>query len=101
MGTKYLFKCNSCEYTANISGGKDFGFVAVVQTMTCENCNKLVDVLVGRYGKVGKTEDAEFNKALGICPKCGDSDVVKWDKRKSCPKCEGKMIKGEETMLWD
>ena len=101
MGTKYLFKCNTCDYTAELSGGKDVGMLAMVQTMTCENCNELVDVLIGRYGKEGKTEDAEFNKALGICPECKRSDVVQWDDEKPCPKCDGKMIRGEETMLWD
>ena len=47
MGTTFLFKCNECGYKAELSGGKDSGFVALVQTMTCHNCNELVDVLIG------------------------------------------------------
>ena len=101
MGTKFLFKCDSCNYSAELSGGKDSGFVAFVQTMTCNSCKELVDVLIGAYGKEGKTEDVEFNKALGICPKCEGSDVVKWEMGKSCPKCDGKMIRGEVYSLWD
>ena len=101
MGTKFLFICDACGYKTELSGGKDCGFVAVVQTMTCHDCNELEDVLIGAYGKEGKTEDIEMNKALGICPKCKGSNVVQWDKRKSCPKCDGKMIRGEAVALWD
>ena len=101
MGITYYFNCDTCDYTAIISGGRDSGFVALVQTMTCHNCNELVDVLIGAYGKEGKTEDAEMNKALGICPECKRSDVVRWDDEKPCPKCDGKMIRGKEASLWD
>ena len=61
MGTKFLFICDACGYKAELSGGKDCGFVAVVQTMTCHDCNDLEDVLIGAYGKEGKTEDIEMN----------------------------------------
>ena len=101
MGETYAFKCNACGYRADVSGGRDCGFVAVVQTMTCHNCNELVDVVIGAYGEDGKTADAEMNLDMGICPKCKDSNVAQWDKRKSCPKCDGKMIKGKMSMLWD
>jgi len=101
MGATYRFQCNACGYEADISGGKDCGFIAVVQTMTCHNCNELVDVKIGAEGKEGKTDDAELNKELGICPMCKGSDVGPWDKGKSCPKCDGTMIRGEEVTLWD
>jgi len=101
MGKTYLFKCNACGYEANISGGKDCGFIAVVQTMTCHNCNELVDVTIGAEGKEGKTDDEELNKELGICPQCKGSNVTQWDKKKSCPKCDGKMIRGKVASLWD
>ena len=101
MGTTYLFQCNDCGYEAELSGGRDCGFIAVVHTMTCHNCNELVDVVIGAYGKEGKTEDTEINKALGLCPKCKGSDVSQWDENKSCPKCDGKMIRGKEVALWD
>ena len=101
MGTKYVFKCNACGYRADVSGGRDCGFVAVVHTMTCHNCNELVDVVIGAEGKEGKTEDTEFNKGLGLCPICKGSNVDRWDDEKSCPKCDEKMIRGKMAMLWD
>jgi Zn finger protein HypA/HybF involved in hydrogenase expression len=101
MGTTYLFQCDVCGYKAELSGGRDSGFVALLQTMTCQKCNELVDVIIGAYGKEGKTENVEINKALGLCPKCKGSNVDRWDERKSCPKCDGKMIRGEVASLWD
>ena len=59
MGAKYLFSCNKCGYEASVSGGIDYGFVAVVQTMICHDCHKFVDVLIGSRGVVGKTGDPE------------------------------------------
>ena len=101
MGTTYYFKCDTCDYTAIISGGRDSGFVALVESMTCSNCNEIVDVLIGAYGKEGKTDDEDINKELGLCPECKRPDVVPWDDEKSCPKCDRKMIRGKEASLWD
>ena len=61
MGEEYLFRCNQCSYEAFISGGLDFGFVAVTHTMICHDCRKLVDVLIGSRGVVGKTGDPEID----------------------------------------
>ena len=101
MGTSYLFKCHNCSYQANLSDGRDYGFVAVIETMTCSDCEEMVEVLIGAYGEEGKTGDPEMDEKLGLCPKCKSSKVTKWDERRSCPKCGGKMQKGGETMLWD
>jgi hypothetical protein len=101
MGTSYLFKCNKCSYEAELSDGKDYGFVAVIETMKCNDCEEMVEVLIGARGEEGKTGDPEMDKILGLCPKCKGSNVAKWDQRRSCPKCDGKMQKGKETMLWD
>ena len=62
MGQNYLFECNACGYNAHVSGAKDCGFVAVVQTMTCHNCNELVDVIIGAEGKEGKRVQCRCGK---------------------------------------
>jgi len=101
MGQTYIFECNACGYNADVSGGRDSGFEALVQTMTCNNCNELVDVVIGAEGKEGKTQYERLNKVLGKCPICKGSNVDRWDDEKSCPKCDGKMIRGEMASLWD
>ena len=88
-------------YRAEVSGGKDYGMVAVVQTMVCNSCSELVDVLIGRAGTEGPTGDPDYDKDLGVCPQCRGKDLVVWDKSMPCPKCEGRMTKGQSTSLWD
>jgi hypothetical protein len=75
--------------------------IAFVQTMICRKCNKLVDVLIGRYGVEGPTGDANYDKDLGVCPKCRSTAVVPWDESRPCPKCDGRMKKGKPTVYWD
>ncbi len=56
MGSRYLFSCNKCDHLSEVSGGKDCGMMAVVQTMVCQDCADLVDVLIGRFclGSLGR-----------------------------------------------
>ena len=75
--------------------------VAMVQTMTCRRCSKLVDVLIGRYGIEGPTGDALYDRDLGVCPRCRGTDVVPWKEPRPCPKCGAPMIEGKPTVLWD
>ena len=102
MGSRYLFSCSKCGYLSEVSGGKDCGMMAVVRTMICQDCADLVDVLIGRFGKEGLTGDAEYDKDIGLCPECDGANIVAWHERdRPCPKCDGRMIKGQATVLWD
>jgi len=101
MGTLFEFRCNKCDYTAEVSGGKDCGMVAVVRTMVCRNCRELVDVTIGRRGREGLTGDADYDRGIGICPRCNGAEVTSWGRSRPCPRCDGKMRKGESTVLWD
>ena len=47
MGTKYHFTCNSCGYKIVTSGGADRGFVAITNTIHCNDCGSVSDVVVG------------------------------------------------------
>jgi len=75
--------------------------VGVVQTMTCQSCRRLVDVLIGYQGKDGPSGNPDYDQDLGVCPRCSGKDVEIWSDPGACPKCDGRMIKGEETLLWD
>jgi hypothetical protein len=101
MGSWTEFKCVKCGYRAEVSGGKDCGMVAVVETMVCQSCRQLVDVLIGRCGIEGPTGDSEYDKDLGLCPECRSGDVSVWQEPRPCPKCDGQMIEGRPTALWD
>ncbi len=68
MGTAYNFTCTKCGYSAKASGGRAVGMVAVVRTMTCNDCKEVVDVLIGRYGENGPTGDPDYDADLNICP---------------------------------
>jgi hypothetical protein len=51
-----------------VSGGRDVGMVAVVRTMTCNDCKEVVDVLIGRYGESGPIGDPDYDADLNIFP---------------------------------
>ena len=101
MGSWIEFTCEKCAYRAEVSGGRDCGMVAVIETMTCWSCRQLVDVLIGQYGRDGRTGDSNYDKDLGICPECRSKDVAVWKESGPCPKCNARMTKGQPTALWD
>lgn len=41
MGCTHRFRCQSCGYVAEVSGGPDSGFVVATQTMFCRDCDEL------------------------------------------------------------
>jgi Zn finger protein HypA/HybF involved in hydrogenase expression len=97
MGTLYRFACESCAYEADVSGGRDAGFVARTETMVCRTCHDVVDVLVGESVE-GMLEDADQH--LNRCPKCRSHHVETWTGQR-CPRCGLAMKKGDVTLLWD
>jgi len=85
-----------------VSGRRDCGMVAVVQTMVCQDCEQLVDVLIGRCGQDGPTGDPDYDVRLGRCPDCGGHDVRPWDNEHLCPRCNRATMQQEGfQMLWD
>lgn len=102
MGSKFAFECPDCGYSAVVSGGRDFGMMAVVQTMVCQDCKHLVDVLIGRFGEEGPTGDPDYDAQLGRCPDCEGQDVHLWQSEHPCPKCGVGMTRNSDFhMLWD
>jgi hypothetical protein len=101
MGTKYLFKCPSCNYQATVSGGKDRGMFITVRTMICNACIEVVDVIIGAHRQEGRIDDSGLLKLLGRCPLCKGSDVVKWRESQPCPKCSNNMLNKRFVCDWD
>ena len=113
MGQSRTYKCNQCGYSVLTSGGLDYGFVAVTNTYICKSCKEVVDVTIGKHGKVfkkseiaAKAKDDFFDMSYYVCPQCeSGKHLIKWSKTKRpCPKCdEGKMDvdpKGD-MIMWD
>jgi ribosomal protein S27AE len=46
MGRTYWFECSKCGYRAQVSGKPDRGSNFFVQTIACEDCRALYDVVV-------------------------------------------------------
>ena len=103
MGTSYGFKCPECGKTLFSPTGRSCGMMAVVQPMICRDCNEVVQILIGEFGKDGPTGDPEFDKRLNICPECGGKNLRKWSKHHPCPKCGTGMKKDPELggIDWD
>ena len=102
MGTWYKFECPKCRYFAQVSGGRSVGMLAVVRTMTCEDCRALVDVLIGFQGEDGPMGDPEFDKDLNQCPKCRGENITPWIASGPCPRCGARMRRDEsEVIMWD
>ena len=101
MGTKYEVKCEDCGYRAVVSGGRDVGMMAVVETMTCDDCKELVDVLIGRFGQEGQVGDSDSDSQFGMCPQCDGKKVVPWGEARPCPRCGSTMVPGDLIVNWD
>ena len=112
MGTKYILKCSSCDYTVLTTAGTDYGMLTVVDTYSCMSCRSIVDVCVGENGQTFTKEEISLHKDKSaidieffVCPDCGSGEhLVKWSNRKRpCPKCGEKMEKDlqSEILMWD
>ena len=97
MGTWYSFVCPNCDYHAEVSGGRDCGFRAEIETKGCTACREVVDVLVG-HSDSSPVEPGELNR----CSSCNGTEVVPWDNTWPCPRCGGGMERSEEPIAhWD
>ena len=102
MGQAFKFVCPDCKYSSTVSGGRDFGMLAVVRTMVCEDCREVVDVLIGRYSEDGPTGDPEYDRDLNLCPECQGKNVRPWSKKHTCPRCDSEMVQDEDShIMWD
>jgi len=82
IGKQFEFRCLSCGYRVEVSGGEDCGMVAVTRTMTCNDCQELVDVQVGF---TAPSPYRKSDKCIGRCPRCGSTNVTPWGKGRPCP----------------
>lgn len=97
MGIWQNFKCDSCGYAAQVSGGADCGFDVRTVTILCSECRELMDVVVGTPLETEAT-------ALRRRPQCsrGPAHRVRlWEAPGPCPRCGTAMTAGAVVALWD
>ncbi len=97
MGYLYSFKCQSCGYYAEVSGGDDAGMMIVTTTISCGVCRELYDVVVWRV------REQELGRMEPQCPKSKAHPVTVWESSDPCPKCGEPLDYDPEgiTALWD
>lgn len=104
MGSLYHFRCQQCDYHAEVSGGDDFGFFVKTRTVYCPTCRELRDINVEYQGKRLMTPadlDELREEDLGHCQECGRSDVVNWLAGDPCPRCGGSVNNEGVACDWD
>ena len=101
MGCRYEFRCTRCGYTAEVEGGYGAGFLMLVKTQVCNRCSKVVDVAIEFPLSAQKKYNVKLDENdLNRCPNCRSRDLREWTNHQ-CPKCGGRMKKGEPGPLWD
>jgi hypothetical protein len=99
MGQHFQFRCASCAYEVEVSGGPDCGFAVATQTIACSKCKKLYDVVTSK--------DPGNPDAPAVPLRCPRSRgaahrVTAWNGGDPCPRCSETMVAtGESLALWD
>ena len=97
MGQRYEFCCESCGYTAEVSGDIDSGDRYGTTTIVCHDCQELYDVTVADF-HVSGIEPKAFPAR---CPKDPSHRIEEWTYPGQCPRCGGQMTQGDMVCLWD
>ncbi len=100
MGTTHRFRCESCGYEAEVSGGDDAGMRVITTTIRCEACEELYDVVTAERS-IDLAEGPVFNPVEPVCPRSKRHTIKPWEHPGPCPKCGSQMTMGDTLMLWD
>ncbi len=97
MGQLHSFKCQSCGYYAEVSGGDDAGMMIVTTTISCGVCRELYDAVVH------KVREPWLGDIEPRCPRAKRHAVTVWTHPGPCPKCGEPLDYDPEgiTALWD
>ncbi|MBP7937820.1 MAG: hypothetical protein KA354_24535 [Phycisphaerae bacterium] len=67
------------------------------QTILCEDCKRLMDVLETLIDETGKESEAHALK----CYRSSGHRIKVWNHPGPCPRCGQTMTRGEVTVMWD
>ncbi len=101
MGVRHGFTCTNCEYTCEVSGGKDRGMRSRTDTFVCKDCKIVQDIAINKEG----ADDKTINELC--CEKCKGNNLELWGENigrlsKPCPKCNATMkMTRPMNVMWD
>jgi Zn finger protein HypA/HybF involved in hydrogenase expression len=102
LGATREFICPDCGHIAEVAGGRDCGFITVVQTILCRDCWELYDARANERPQDVVGAEGIRGRLTGIrCPNSPDHKFVRWRHSWPCPKCGGRMVKGRPGLCWD
>lgn len=99
MGSQSQFTCK-CGYETQVSGGEDVGFSVRTCTMTCIDCQEVVDIIIGPPMPDMPLND-ELKDLVGKCPICKNTNLTQWPISHPCPRCTEPMQNEGVVILWD
>ena len=96
MGQTFTFRCTSCSYSANVSGGEDEGMTVKTTTVLCEDCRKLMDVVTG-------LQEQDSAPIAPTCTRRKRHRVRVWSFPGACPRCHAPMAEDPDgpMVIWD
>jgi uncharacterized paraquat-inducible protein A len=98
MGKLFEFRCASCGYRREVSGGTDVGMTSATATVVCANCSELYDVAVSdKPWEAGRSQPVKTIP----CPDCKSFSLKRWRHPGPCPKCQSKLDRSGPTVYWD
>ena len=102
MGHTQQFTCPNCEYSADVAGGRTFGFSAVVETIVCHDCKELYDAVANEKAPNIPDDIMTYEGLTGIrCPKSIKHRFTTWTEPWYCPKCDTPIEPEGSGELWD
>lgn len=96
MAWKKTYRCESCGYQAEDYEGKGL-FRQSITSVSCPDCHTIQNIVVG--GIIADVAPSYRSEVGRLCLNCGSDNIRIWDK-KTCPKCQGKMIITGEKSFW-
>ena len=93
MARWFTYKCKKCGYEVMTEpGGKYMLMSGEYQNYSCSNCREIVSVNIS---------STPLSESKPKCPECGSDSISKWNPSKcNCPKCNGKMQKVPDTVIF-
>ena len=99
MGSLYRFKCQACDYQAQVSGDYDRGFEFHCVTIECWDCQELMDVKLEPDVWRKNCQGKRLTNPVVQCKVEATHTCETW--QGACPKCGETMGSGELFMDWD